>query len=42
MLFTVFYFKLWVSFCSAEQNRFDSFGRRPSEEHLRNIILNFG
>ena len=37
--FFLFFFLLWWSFCSAEQNHFSNFGRGSSKEHFCEIIL---
>ena len=42
MLFKEFYFELWWLFCKAEHTPLGNFGRMPYEEHLCEIILNFG
>ena len=39
MLCKEFYFKLWWTFCSSEQNWLGSIGRGLFEEHLCDIIL---
>ena len=36
------YLELWQSLCSAERNHLCNFGRGCYEEHISEIILNFG
>ena len=42
MLCKEFYFKLWYPLCSAEQNRLGNFARGPYNNHLCEIIFEFG